>query len=1475
MYLSLSFPSDRVDVFRAAAAALLAAAAIISLISLISPVQELEAEINSFRLSGGGPAARSSAGSAADPTPTPSPTIAVLSAPVLTAQAAEDGVELSWTTVHGATRYELLVWDSVNDWRQIGGDGLTGTTYTHTDPAAGTTYFYTIRAANADGETSAWSDQVSTVTATATPTHTPTATVDSHSYACGHGHTHSYACGHGDTHSYAYGDPTPTPSPTVVAALSAPVLTAQAAEDGVEQLDHGDSLTHTPAATATPTHTPAATVTPTHTPTATVTPTHTPAATVTPTHTAAGHTYPYTYSHDHTHSYGCGHGHTHPYTYSHDRSTQRFQCRFCGRPDPHTVANGCRPLCAGVDGAGGRGRRGTQLDHRTRRYALRALCVGQCQRLASDWRRQPHRHNLHLHRPRRRHHLLLHHPCSQRRRRNKRMVRPGVHGDSHGHGHPHTYSHDRSTQRFQCRCCCRPYPHTVANGCRPCCAGVDGAGGEDGVELSWTTVHGATRYELFVWDSVNEWRQFGGDSLTDTTYTYTDLVAGATYFYIIRAANADGETSAWSDQVSTVTATATVTPTPTPAATVTPTRTPTATTGQPSDSSQNDVTVKDDSGNEGNVSPGQTSEDKTRTEPRQGLTGPTVTIAGAGGVVVVGGANQVNGASFDVTITFSENVGATFDHTDITVTNAQSLTATDVSASTAGLIYTATIRPTAGFSGAVTVQVPAAAAQNASNEGNQASNVFSATATMQSACVTGGAVSAGDEYADLARDCEILLGLHDELVGSATLSPAWSVSTDIATWQGITIEAMRVSKIRLGIASLDGSIPPALGDLSQLTNLSLAENQLTGAIPPELGDLSELTNLNLKRNQLTGAIPPELGSLSELTNLELLFNQLTGAIPSELGTLTQLRNLHLGSNQLSGSIPGTLGNLSNLEVLTLSNNQFDAEIQPELAQLSSLTLLEMNDARLTGAILNLSVMTSLKFVDLTNNQLTGSISPLANVTGLERLHLGKNQLSGTIPNIAGLTLLESFNVSSNQLSGAVSPVSNLPNLKTYVINRNKLTGSIPTMTNVPKLEFAYFQCNQFSGEIPASFNNISSLTRLIFYDNQLTGEIPDLSALGSLGYLWLHHNHLEGNIPDTVSAKLPVNNNPLLWVTLNGNLFEGVDRDSGAIDGSPTGLTVTRRDPCNPRASFDAATFSVTEGEVVTVTVELARAVTDTVTIPINVTHNGGASEDDYSGEPENVIFNSGEMSKTFTIMATDDSDNDDGESLTLSFGTLPAGVNAGSPATATVNITDNDVPTVPTVTIAGAEGIVVVDGANQVNGASFDVTITFSENVGATFDYTDITVTNGESLAATDFITSTAGLIYTATIRPTAGFSGAVTVQVLADAAQNASDEGNQASNVFSATATMQSACVTGGAVPAGDEYAELARDCATLLGLHDTLVGSATLSPAWSVSTDIATWQDITIEAMRVTRISLGGTSLTGVIPPELGDLDRLTHL
>ena len=80
-----------------------------------------------------------------------------LSVPALTAQATAGAVELRWAAVAGAVRYELQVWwKGLADWQPLGGDNLTGTSYTHTDLAAGTTYYYTISAINADGKKSDW-----------------------------------------------------------------------------------------------------------------------------------------------------------------------------------------------------------------------------------------------------------------------------------------------------------------------------------------------------------------------------------------------------------------------------------------------------------------------------------------------------------------------------------------------------------------------------------------------------------------------------------------------------------------------------------------------------------------------------------------------------------------------------------------------------------------------------------------------------------------------------------------------------------------------------------------------------------------------------------------------------------------------------------------------------------------------------------------------------------------------------------------------------------------------------------------------------------------------------------------------------------------------------------------------------------------------------------------------------------------------
>ena len=139
----------------------------------------------------------------------------------------------------------------------------------------------------------------------------------------------------------------------------------------------------------------------------------------------------------------------------------------------------------------------------------------------------------------------------------------------------------------------------------------------------------------------------------------------------------------------------------------------------------------------------------------------TVAIAAGVGIAVVNGENRVEGDSFNVTITFSEDIGTTFTHSDITASNADTITAADLTTDTAGLVFTLTVRPTAGFSGDLTLQVGAGVATDTGSKANAQSNLFTAAVTVKSACITGGAVPAAAP--DLAGDCAVLLVLQSQI----------------------------------------------------------------------------------------------------------------------------------------------------------------------------------------------------------------------------------------------------------------------------------------------------------------------------------------------------------------------------------------------------------------------------------------------------------------------------------------------------------------------------------------------------------------------------------------------------------------------------------------------------------------------------------------------------------------------------------------
>ena len=136
---------------------------------------------------------------------------------------------------------------------------------------------------------------------------------------------------------------------------------------------------------------------------------------------------------------------------------------------------------------------------------------------------------------------------------------------------------------------------------------------------------------------------------------------------------------------------------------------------------------------------------------------------------------------------------------------------------------------------------------------------------------------------------------------------------------------------------------------------------------------------------------------------------------------------------------------------------------------------------------------------------------------------------------------------------------------------------------------------------------------------------------------------------------------------------------AGVIAASPRAARVSlvdNDDPPEITVSFGAVSYDAWEGgATATVQVALSADPGRTISVPVKVTDRTDAAESDYRLSTTSVTFEAGDTSAALTVTAVDDSDDDDGESVTLGFGTLPPGVTAASPSTARVALADNDDP--------------------------------------------------------------------------------------------------------------------------------------------------------------------------------------------------------
>ena len=148
-------------------------------------------------------------------------------------------------------------------------------------------------------------------------------------------------------------------------------------------------------------------------------------------------------------------------------------------------------------------------------------------------------------------------------------------------------------------------------------------------------------------------------------------------------------------------------------------------------------------------------------------------------------------------------------------------------------------------------------------------------------------------------------------------------------------------------------------------------------------------------------------------------------------------------------------------------------------------------------------------------------------------------------------------------------------------------------------------------------------------------------------------------------------------------------------------VTVIDDDDVRVKANFEQANYRVTEGSTVTIKVTLSEDPERQVIVPITTIEQGGATDDDYSGVPDSVTFESGDTEKSFTFTATQDKADDDGELVKLDFGTLPNAVTGGPTDETTVTITDDD----PTIIARDEETPVVAKAPDVPVKVSFERT--------------------------------------------------------------------------------------------------------------------------------------------------------------------------
>ena len=638
----------------------------------------------------------------------------------------------------------------------------------------------------------------------------------------------------------------------------------------------------------------------------------------------------------------------------------------------------------------------------------------------------------------------------------------------------------------------------------------------------------------------------------------------------------------------------------------------------------------------------------------------------------------------------------------------------------------------------------------------------------------------------VATDKAALTALYNDTAGANwTTNTNWSSGEPLSSWHGVATNSDgRVTRLVLNDNGLDGTLPAELGNLSALEQLDLQNNALSGALPDELANLTNLASLLLNESRaLTGPLPDGLRELSGLETVNIEKTELCApggdAFQTWLDTIT-----------FSGLIcPPAEQSVIDVAVFYTTAARENAGGTDVIATSIDLMVAETNMAYMNSAVnqrINLVAAEEVVGYRETND-LVIDIARLRSVSDgyMDEIHDIRDTVAADI-------VLLIVAGSSGRAYQLVVPSTSAESFAFGVVNAYSTSTFVHELGHIMGLRHdRYAQCG----------DNCSGFTQFPY----------------AFGYV--NQQALEPSPPDTAfwrtimaypnqcgrcSGILRFSNPDQIYPDPGGDPLgkaglepaPGADGPADAVRmlNRTRGYVANYRTPPAITVSFDAETYTATEGgTAATVRVRLSEAPGRAIDIPFTATSTTGATASDYT-VPRSVAFAANDTEKTFTVTAVDDAVDDDAESVTLTLGALlPGGVSAGSPATATVTLTDND-------TVTGAPSILSVSltsdpGGGYAAGEEIEATVRFNKTVtvtgmpqlgltvgsdtqqasyagGArevvTFSYEvadDETDTDGVSIAA-DSLTPNGG-----TIRDSANQNAVLTHSALADDANHRVD--------------------------------------------------------------------------------------------------------